>query len=44
MIFVNKMDRAGADYLRVVEQVRERLGANPVLSSCRLARKRNLQA
>ena len=31
MIFVNKMDRAGADYLRVVYQVRERLGANPVV-------------
>jgi elongation factor G len=30
MIFVNKMDRAGADYLRVIEQVRKRLGANPV--------------
>ena len=30
MAFVNKMDRAGADFLRVVEQVRERLGANPV--------------
>jgi elongation factor G len=30
MIFVNKMDRAGADFLRVVGQVRERLGANPV--------------
>ena len=30
MIFVNKMDRAGADFLRVVNQVRERLGANPV--------------
>ena len=30
MIFINKMDRAGADYLRVVEQVKERLGANPV--------------
>ena len=30
MVFVNKMDRAGADYLRVVKQVRERLGANPV--------------
>ena len=30
MVFVNKMDRAGADFLRVVEQVRERLGANPV--------------
>ncbi len=31
MIFVNKMDRAGADYLRVVAQVRQRLGANPVV-------------
>jgi elongation factor G len=30
MVFVNKMDRAGADYLRVVEQIRKRLGANPV--------------
>ncbi len=30
MVFVNKMDRAGADFLRVVEQVRERLGGNPV--------------
>ncbi|MES9858249.1 MAG: elongation factor G [Sedimenticola sp.] len=28
--FVNKMDRMGADFLRVVEQVRSRLGANPV--------------
>jgi elongation factor G len=28
--FVNKMDRAGADFLRVVEQVKTRLGANPV--------------
>lgn len=30
MIFVNKMDRAGADFLKVVEQVKGRLGANPV--------------
>ena len=30
MAFVNKMDRAGADFLRVVEQIKERLGANPV--------------
>ncbi len=30
IIFVNKMDRAGADYLRVIEQVKERLGSNPV--------------
>jgi len=28
--FVNKMDRSGADFLRVVAQVKERLGANPV--------------
>ena len=30
MVFVNKMDRQGADFLRVVEQIRDRLGANPV--------------
>ena len=30
MGFVNKMDRAGANFLRVVEQVKTRLGANPV--------------
>ncbi|HIO72027.1 MAG TPA: elongation factor G, partial [Flavobacteriales bacterium] len=28
--FVNKMDRAGADFFSVVTQVREKLGANPV--------------
>ena len=28
--FVNKMDRAGADFLRVVGQIKDRLGANPV--------------
>lgn len=28
--FVNKMDRAGANFLRVVDQVRTRLGANPI--------------
>jgi elongation factor G len=30
LIFVNKMDRAGADFLRVVNQVRDRLKANAV--------------
>jgi len=30
IVFVNKMDRAGADYLKVVKQLRERLGANAV--------------
>jgi elongation factor G len=30
IVFVNKMDRAGADFLRVVEQIKTRLGAHPV--------------
>ncbi|MDH5785456.1 MAG: elongation factor G [Chromatiales bacterium] len=30
MAFVNKMDRSGADFLRVVEQIKTRLGATPV--------------
>ncbi len=30
IVFVNKMDRAGADFPRVVEQIRDRLGAHPV--------------
>ncbi|USD37834.1 MULTISPECIES: elongation factor G [Ferrimonas] len=30
MVFVNKMDRAGADFERVVEQIRDRLGATCV--------------
>ena len=30
MVFVNKMDRAGADFMMVVDQLKERLGANPV--------------
>ncbi|MEL7450730.1 MAG: elongation factor G [Pseudomonadota bacterium] len=30
MAFINKMDRAGANFLRVVKQIEERLGGNPV--------------
>ena len=30
MVFVNKMDRTGADFFRVVEQIKTRLGANAV--------------
>ena len=30
LAFVNKMDRVGADFLRVVRQVKDRLGATPV--------------
>jgi elongation factor G len=28
--FVNKMDRTGADFLRVLDQIKERLGSSPV--------------
>ncbi len=31
LAFVNKMDRVGADFERVVAQIRERLNANPVV-------------
>jgi elongation factor G len=28
--FINKMDRAGADFFRVIDQIKSRLGANPI--------------
>jgi elongation factor G len=31
LIFVNKLDRVGADFYRVVDQVRDVLGANPLV-------------
>jgi elongation factor G len=30
LAFINKMDRSGANFLRVIEQIKERLGATPV--------------
>ena len=30
LAFINKMDRAGADFLKVVDQIKNRLGASPV--------------
>jgi elongation factor G len=30
IVFVNKMDRIGADFVRVVAQIKDRLGANPL--------------
>jgi elongation factor G len=30
LVFVNKMDRTGADFLRVISQIEERLGATPI--------------
>jgi elongation factor G len=28
--FVNKMDRTGANFVRTIKMIRERLGANPI--------------
>lgn len=31
IVFVNKMDRMGANFLRVVEQIKQRLGSTPIV-------------
>ena len=31
LVFVNKMDRAGSDFFGVVDQIKDRLSANPVI-------------
>ena len=38
VIFVNKLDRIGADFLRVVEQIRKVLGANPLVMTLPIGR------
>ena len=43
MAFVNKMDRIGADLGRVVEQIRDRLGANPIQMQCPIGAEENLE-
>jgi len=43
LAFVNKMDRSGADFLRVVNQMRERLGATPVPVQMPLGREESFQ-
>ena len=43
MAFVNKMDRAGADFLRVVKQIKERLGGNPVPLQLAIGAEENFQ-
>ena len=43
MAFVNKMDRAGADFLRVVAQIKERLGSNPVPMQLPIGAEENFQ-
>ena len=41
--FVNKMDRAGADFLRVVEQIEDRLGSKPVPVQLAIGAEENFQ-
>ncbi len=43
MAFVNKMDRTGADFLRVVEQIRERLGSHAVPIQLAIGAEENFQ-
>ncbi|HDY7852982.1 TPA: elongation factor G [Vibrio vulnificus] len=38
LIFVNKLDRMGADFFRVVEQVKKVLGANPLVMTLPIGR------
>ncbi len=38
LIFVNKLDRVGADFLRVVEQVKKVLGASPLVMTLPIGR------
>jgi elongation factor G len=41
--FVNKMDRMGANFMRVVQQVRERLGATPVPMQLNIGEEENFR-
>ena len=43
MAFVNKMDRSGADFLRVVNQIRERLGSTAVPLQLPIGTEHNFQ-
>ena len=41
IVFVNKMDRVGADFSRVVAQIEERLGATPVMMQVAIGAEEN---
>ena len=43
MAFVNKMDRAGADFLRVIEQINHRLGSNAVPMQIAIGNEENFE-
>jgi elongation factor G len=41
VIFINKLDRVGADFLRVVEQIKKVLGANPLVMNLPIGQEDN---
>jgi len=43
LVFVNKMDRAGADFLRVVQQIEDRLGSTPVVLQLAIGAEENFR-
>ena len=43
IIYVNKLDRIGADFFRVVKQVEDRLGANPLVMVLPIGRESELK-
>ena len=43
LAFINKMDRAGANFLRVVEQIKTRLGSNPVAMQLNIGAEDNFE-
>jgi elongation factor G len=43
IVFVNKMDRAGADFLRVVAQIKTRLGSTPVPIQLQIGEEENFR-
>lgn len=43
IVFVNKMDRAGANFLRVIDQIEKRLGGNPVIVQLPIGAEENFE-
>jgi elongation factor G len=41
--FVNKMDRTGADFFNVINQIKERLGANPIVLTIPIGQEETFQ-
>jgi elongation factor G len=43
IVFINKMDRTGADFFRVVEMISQRLSANPLILQMPLGKEENFR-